>query len=178
MDWLFSDLSAFYKIPTATILIILSTILTIRLYGLRSFAKMSGVDFSVTIAVGSILGATVIGSTSVMKGALATFCLISLQTIISYFRNKSENFEETISNKPLLLMDGEEILWDNMKAARISDSDLRGKLREANIIQMSQVKAVVLESTGDVSVLHTKDDIEIDDFLMTEVRSNADDTYV
>lgn len=178
MDWLLSDLSIFYKVPLATILIILSTILTIRLYGLRSFAKMSGVDFAVTIAVGSILGATVIGSTSVMKGALATFSLISLQTLISYFRNKSEAFENAISNEPLLLMDGEEILWENMKAARISDSDLRGKLREANVIRMSEVKAVVLEATGDVSVLHTKDDIEVDDFLLKEVRRSADDEFV
>ena len=178
MDWLIPDSDILYEVPLAAILIILATILTIRLYGLRSFAKMSGTDFAVTIAVGSILGATVIGSAPVLSGALATFSLISLQTIISYFRNRSEAFENVVSNEPLLLMDGEEILWDNMKAARISDSDLRSKLREANVIQLSQVKAVILEATGDVSVLHTKDDIEVDDFLLEEVRRNPDDIFV
>ena len=178
MDWLLTDMATLYQVPIAAVLIISSTILTIRLYGLRSFAKMSGVDFAVTIAVGSILGATVIGSVAVLKGALAVFCLISLQTLISFFRNESEEFENTISNDPLLLMEGENILWENMEAARISDSDLRGKLREANVIRLSEVKAVVLEATGDVTVLHTKDDIEVDDFLLEEVRRNPDKNFV
>ncbi len=177
MDWLLSDISTFYKVILASILIIVSTILTIRLYGLRSFAKMSGVDFAVTIAVGSIIGAAVIGTVSVLKGAFAVFCLISLQTVISLFRNKSEGFENFISNDPLLLMDGEKIMWDNMAAARISDSDLRGKLREANVIQLSDVKAVILEATGDVSVLHAKDDRKIDDFLMEEVRRSPEKNF-
>ena len=45
------------------------------------------------------------------------------------------------------------------------------KLREANVIDFSQVKAVVLESTGDISVLHTSnDDIELNNDLLEGVR--------
>jgi uncharacterized membrane protein YcaP (DUF421 family) len=33
-------------------------------------------------------------------------------------------------------------------------SELRAKLREANVLEWSQIRAVVLETTGDVSVLH------------------------
>ena len=33
-------------------------------------------------------------------------------------------------------------------------SDLVAKLREANVLDLKQVRAVVLETTGDVSVLH------------------------
>lgn len=31
---------------------------------------------------------------------------------------------------------------------------MSGKLREANVLDLSQVRAVILETTGDVSVLH------------------------
>ena len=39
----------------------------------------------------------------------------------------------------------------------MTESDLWGKLREANALNFSQVLAVVAETTGDVSVLHATD---------------------
>jgi len=48
---------------------------------------------------------------------------------------------------------------------------LYSKLREANVIQFSQVKAVVFEATGDISVLHVGDeDLELEDELLTGVK--------
>ena len=41
-------------------------------------------------------------------------------------------------------------------------------LREANALQLSQVRAVILEDTGDVSVLHGPE--EVDDELLEGVR--------
>ena len=46
------------------------------------------------------------------------------------------------------------MLTDNMQAARVTQDDLFAKLREANTLSMSEVRAVVLETTGDISVLH------------------------
>ena len=40
----------------------------------------------------------------------------------------------------------------------MTESDLWGKLREANAFQFSQVLAVIAETTGDVCVLHTTGD--------------------
>jgi len=36
----------------------------------------------------------------------------------------------------------------------LQDDSFRGKLREANAVKMEDVQAVVLETTGDISVLH------------------------
>lgn len=68
-------------------------------------------------------------------------------------------------------MDGSEILDENLKYARIEKTQLIGKLREANVIDYNQVRAVVLESTGDISVLHSSDDsIELNNDLLEGVR--------
>lgn len=40
-------------------------------------------------------------------------------------------------------------------------SDLHGKLREANVFNLDQVKCVIAETTGDVSVLHSDTDCNI-----------------
>ena len=41
-----------------------------------------------------------------------------------------------------------------MRARRVEEDDLIAKLREANVCDLSDVRAVVLETTGDITVLH------------------------
>ena len=41
-----------------------------------------------------------------------------------------------------------------LNVSRVAESDLFAKLREANVLELNQVRAVVLETTGDISVLH------------------------
>ena len=68
-------------------------------------------------------------------------------------------------------MDGNTILYNNLKHSRIEKSQLIAKLREANVLDFNQVEAVVLESTGDISVLHkTKEGIELNKQLLDGVR--------
>ena len=66
------------------------------------------------------------------------------------------------------MRDGQ-ILYDNLNKVEITENELRGKLREANVIRLNEVKAVILETTGDVSVLHGDDDKEIEDYILKDV---------
>ena len=62
---------------------------------------------------------------------------------------------------------------ENLKYARIEKSQLIAKLREANVSKLSQIQAVVLESTGDISVLHKStetDDQSIDSIILEGVQ--------
>ncbi len=77
-----------------------------------------------------------------------------------------------MDNQPLLLMDGPIIIEDNLRKGRVAKSDLRAKLREANVVELSEVKVVIFETTGDISVLHKSHDRPIDDFLMEDVAKN------
>jgi uncharacterized membrane protein YcaP (DUF421 family) len=52
----------------------------------------------------------------------------------------------------------------------VTKADLYSKLREANVIRFSQVKAVVFEATGDISVLHIGDEnMELEDEILKGV---------
>ena len=46
------------------------------------------------------------------------------------------------------------VLRDALLETRVSEEDLIAKLREANVARFSDVCAVVLETTGNISVLH------------------------
>lgn len=147
-----------------SVLFIFSIIILItRLSGLRTFAKMSSFDFASTIAVGSILASVVMNTgQSIAKGALALGTIIAFQTLFSYVKRKSEKLSNILTNKPTLIMDSGKILYENLAKTNVSEDDLIAKLRESNVRNFEEVLAVVLESTGDVSVLHADDGTELD----------------
>lgn len=145
-------------------------ILLTRIFGLRTFAKMSSIDFASTIAIGSILASVILNKNqNLTQGALALFCIISLQTLFSLLIRKSIFFKKLLTNKPQFLMLDGKIIDENLRKCNVNLDDLLGKLREANVHQMKNVKAVIFETTGDISVLHGSENTEIDNIVLEDV---------
>lgn len=168
--WFTSDWPTIIAIVLTAVGIYLAVIIFTRLAGKRSFSKMSSFDFAMTVAVGSVIASTVLSaSVSLIDGIVGLGTIYLLQISIAILR-RFELIQKTVDNSPLLLMDGKEVLHENLKKARVSEDDLRGKLREANVLHLGQVRAVVFETTGDISVLHTDDsNQEIEEWLMKNV---------
>ena len=171
MEKLFDiSISGVFVILLSSIGIYVAIIVLTRICGKRSFSKMSSFDFAMTVAVGSIVATTILSSSVSLTEGVVGLTSVYLLQIGAAFSRRSKKVQNLIDNTPLLLMDGQEILPDNLRKARVAESDLRAKLREANVIKMSQVKAVVFETTGDISVLHTNGDIMPDYWIMKDVR--------
>ena len=168
LDHFFKNLTEIPEVFIGTTLIFILLILYTRIFGLKSFSKMSGFDFVITVAIGNIIAMTVnTGNPSVLVGAILLLILYALNYLVTYIRYKSNAVEKLIENKPIMIMCNGEILKENMKKSKVTESELQSKLREANVITLSQVKAVILETTGDVSVLHTdKENIEVADYVL------------
>ncbi len=169
--WFEASTNSLVAIVLTAIGIYFATIIFTRLAGKRSFSKMSSFDFAMTVAIGSIIATTVLSkSVSLLQGIVGMAAVYILQISVAIFR-RLEIVQKLIDNKPLLLMDGEKILKENMRKARVTESDLRSKLREANVLELSQVRAVIFEATGDIAVLHSKDDqVKVEDWLLKGVK--------
>lgn len=168
--WFEASWTSVIAICITSIFIYLAVIVFTRIAGKRSFSKMSSFDFAMTVAIGSILASTILSkSVSLIEGTVGLAMVYILQISVATLR-QATNVEKYIGNNPMLLMDGTQILHENLKKSRVTESDLRSKLREANVLEMSQVRAVVFEATGDISVLHTKDEnVELEDWIMKGV---------
>lgn len=131
-------------------------VLLVRINGLRSFSKMTNFDFVMTVAIGSLLAGA--SQSTGWPGFLQTMIAMAMLFVIQYstarIRKTSDRFEAIMQNTPVLLMRDGIILQDALTKTRVAESDLIAKLREANVLDFSQVRAVVLETTGDISVLH------------------------
>ena len=97
-----------------------------------------------------------------LEGTVALVTLYSLQMLIAWLRTKWKVVRKIVDNQPLLLMDGPIILEKNLRLARITQDELIAKLRANNINSFAQVNAVVLESSGTISVLKK---VNVDHFL-------------
>ena len=142
--------------------LLLATVIALtRLVGLRSFSKMSAYDFAITVAFGSLMAAVVVNpSLSLGEGMLGFAALFGAQWIVGEARTRLPAVQKPLDNEPLLLMREGEFLEENMSRARVTRADLRAKLREANVLRLSEVRAVVFETTGDISVLHGEGRVE------------------
>ena len=152
--------------------IYVALVILTRLAGLRSFSKMSSFDFAVTVAIGSLIASTIISADPPLaRAGIALAALYAIQMGVAVLRRRSGAVRRAVDNAPLLLMDGPTILHENLDRACVTESDLMAKLREANVIRLDEVRAVVMESTGDVSVLHgDPDGPDVEPALLEGVR--------
>ncbi|HDZ05324.1 hypothetical protein LCGC14_0069660 [marine sediment metagenome] len=168
------SLKTVLQMCTAAVFIYLYIMFITRVTGKRTFAKMTSFDFAVTIAMGSILADAVNKPISSLMPAIVSLALLAgLQALFAKILSSSNRAQKAITNTPILLMKNGTILRENLNKALVSQADLMGKLREANVLQLSQVKAVIFETTGDISVLHSENPIDIDAIIMEDVKSDT-----
>ena len=152
-DWFLADPSALAAVVLSTLGVYAVLVALVRVVGLRSFSKMSALDFALTITTGAVLASTLLTrSVPLLQGTVALVTLFSLQTAVSWGRR--HGLSAAVDNRPVVLMAGSRMLPENLRKTRVTEDDVWAKLRESNVLDPSEVRAVVLETTGDISVLH------------------------
>jgi uncharacterized membrane protein YcaP (DUF421 family) len=170
---MFTDTTALDVVLRGTIIAFISlswVVICVRVIGLRAFSKMTSFDFVTTIAIGSLLAGCVQATSwsELAQALIAISALLGIQYVVSRTRARHDDFEGLIGNTPALLMRDGVFEHATLTRTRTSRSDVIAKLREANVMDLSQVRAVVLETTGDISVLHGE---SLNDILLEGVRT-------
>jgi uncharacterized membrane protein YcaP (DUF421 family) len=152
-QWLSTSWTTLGSVVLSTVVIFVVAVAVIRLVGLRALSKMSSFDFVVTVALGSIVATAAATSSSVWNAAAAFVTLLAVQWAVATLRRRF-HLSDWFDNEPLMLMDRSGMFEEHLDEARVTVDDVFAKLREANVTDLDQVLAVVLETTGDISVLH------------------------
>jgi uncharacterized membrane protein YcaP (DUF421 family) len=175
-QWLTASMSTLVMVVVSTVGVYAAVIVFTRLGGLRSFSKMSSFDFAMTVAIGSLVASTVVAKDPpLIQGVVALAAIYGLQKFVGFLRRYTWA-TKLVDNEPTLLMKDGKVLHDNLKRTDVTKEDLRAKLREANVLELSQVRAAVFETTGDIAVLHSSDeDVELEAWLLEGVE-DVDET--
>lgn len=154
---------------------VLWTVLLVRLVGLRAFSKMNSFDFVTTIATGSLIAQAGTRShwDSYLQALAAIAGVFLIQWMLAKARQRSARMRRLLSNEPVLLMDRGQFLREAMEETRVSRSNIVEKLRAAGVTDINDVRAAVLETTGDISIIEGND---MDEQLLDGVRRVGGDS--
>lgn len=131
----------------------LSVIAIIRTSGKRTLSKQNSFDFITTLSLGSIMASTATNSIELHKGIIAFLTIVFFQFIISKLTTKHKGFQKIFLFKPKLLFYEGEFIEDALVKERISEQEILETIRQNGIDAFDQVKAVVLEGEGSLSVI-------------------------
>ncbi|MDO5736278.1 MAG: DUF421 domain-containing protein [Propionibacteriaceae bacterium] len=143
-------------------------VIMVRLIGQRALARMSSTDLATIIVLGAVIGRASLGYTpTLVAGVLAIITLFTMQAMAGGIRRLVKT-AWPLNNPPILLMAGMEFIDENLRRTHLDEEELWPKLREAGIRHRSEVACVILEPTGEISVLRRG--IPLDRSLMLDVR--------
>lgn len=152
MNW-----SVFYKTIVAALVNFTALVFFVRLSGKRVLSKLNIYDFIITVSLGSALASSILSNTvSITQGILALFCLVLLQSFVSYITTRFKKIRIWVKSEPTLLFFDGEFIKEAMQTVRISEEDILGEIRVFGISDLEEVKAVILETNGKLSVLPIK----------------------
>lgn len=133
-------------------------VVLVRVAGSRSLAKLNAFDLVVTIALGSTLSSVLLDKAiPLLEGVTAFAVLLGLQFAVAWASARSERFAKLTRSAPVIVYRHGRFLQDAMKETRLTESDVHAVIRRAQLGSPEAVEAVVLETSGDLSVIERTD---------------------
>lgn len=136
-----------------TIILYLVLILVIRLMGKRQIGEMEPAEFVVTMLVANLAAIPMQdGGIPLLTGLIPILTVLGVELVLSFLMLRSGWLRRLFCGRPVLLIDEGKLLQGNLRLTRVTLEELLGKLREKDILDLSQVQYAVLETDGEVSV--------------------------
>src|SRR5690625_105909 len=153
-NYIIRDPYDIWRLILITVCTYIALIILLRSAGKRTLEKMNAFDFVITIGIGSVFAIVMMDKTvSLMEGIVALALLIGLQFAITWSTVNIKALNGVVRSSPTLLLYDGEMIERNMKKERVTESEVLASLRKEGVHSISNVRAVVLESNGETSIL-------------------------
>jgi uncharacterized membrane protein YcaP (DUF421 family) len=156
-SWYFTDWSSLWHVAATAACAWGGLVLLLRAGGKRTLAQFTVFDWAVTVAFGSILATTIVSSSvSLADGLVALAMLVGLQTAAAFLSTRFHGVERALTGEPALVALDGRLLRDTMNRLRVSEDQVLQAVRGSGHAALDEVAAVVLETTGALSVLEQR----------------------
>ncbi len=88
-----------------------------------------------------------------LHGLLPVIILSSFEVIVSFLSIKSRKFRVFLNGNPITLFEKGKFIKENLLKARVSAEDVEAQVRINGFKNLSEVREIILERTGKMSVL-------------------------
>jgi uncharacterized membrane protein YcaP (DUF421 family) len=150
----FDSTSDLVRVVVAGGLAYAGLVVVLRLAGKRTLASLNAFDLVVTVALGSVLAASVLdGTVSLAEGWAATVVLVGAQYTVARLTAASPLAAATARSAPTAVVVRGRVDDDALRRERLLLADLRSAVRAAGVSRIADVDAVVLETNGSLTVV-------------------------
>lgn len=125
----------------------------IRISGKRTLSKLTAFDFVVTVVLGSTLSSMMLAKVPLLEGSIALLIVIVLQYALAWTAKHSKALENVINGTPTLLYYNDDFVHTAMNKEVITREEILAEIRKYRIEDLEQVRAVVMELNGDITVI-------------------------
>ncbi|TMM05924.1 MAG: DUF421 domain-containing protein [Actinobacteria bacterium] len=148
-------------IPVARALAMyLFLLVLVRVSGKRTLAEVTVFDFILLLIISECTQQAMTGNDfSVTNGFLLVLTLVTVDRLSDWVTSRSERIDQVVSDAPLVLVDEGRVLHDRLKASHMRvDEILEAARTDQGLERLDQIKYAVLERSGGISVIPSKDD--------------------
>jgi uncharacterized membrane protein YcaP (DUF421 family) len=136
------------------VIIYLVIVAGLRILGKREFGQLSPAELVTLLIIPEIVSpALVRDDPSLTNAIVGTTTLFSLVFVVSLLMHHIRPLEKVVSSSPTLLASDGRFLAENMNKERISPEEIYTEIRKIGLYELAQVRWVVLESDGKISVI-------------------------
>jgi len=126
----------------------------VRIGGMRIFGKRSAFDTIVIIMLGAVLARGVVGASPYWDTVAASSVMIAVHRLLSWLSGKSSRMNNLLKGKEMVLYESGNIIWENMRAAALSEEDLMQSLRlETKQESLAVIEKAYMETNGRISFI-------------------------
>ena len=125
-----------------------------RLAGKRQLGQMTPLDLIVLLIISNVVQNALIGNDNSLGGGLvgATTILV-LNSLVAWVTFRSKTAQRLVEHAPTVLVRHGRILSANLERERLSLSEFHAALRREGVVTVSEVRYVLLEQDGHLSVI-------------------------
>lgn len=135
-------------------------IIVVRLMGKRQLGQLEPSEFVVTMLLADLASVPMqdIGI-PLLSGLLPILTVLSLELLLAMFSLRSIRLRQLLCGRPVVLVENGQISQRNLRRTRITLDELTECLRQKDVVDISTVRYVILETNGNLSVLLDPQDL-------------------
>ena len=137
----------------AVIFYILLTLM-MKLMGKRQLGEMEISELVTTVLLSELASFTITDTDiPIFHGLFPVLLISSFEVAISFISQRSKKFSKLLNGNAIILFNNGDFIIKNLEKTRVSAEDIEAEVRINGLENMSEVKRVILERNGKMSVL-------------------------
>ena len=130
----------------------------VRVSGKRTLSQLNAFDLIVSVSMGSVLATTITSTDLTLVDGIVGFAVLAgMQYLVAWMSSKKPSARTVITANPTVLVRDGELLHDEIADNRLVESEILQAIRANGTGDVAEVRAVVLETDGTLSVITDAD---------------------